>query len=1127
LGELSTSLGFTSESTQSTQYDHLEEAIISLEAQRSLLGDRVVDTAVAPLRERLASFHQRQELAAQQRKFVTVLFVDITNSTSLSQQLELEDMMSFMDGALRRFKAIIEHRGGRVIKFMGDGLMAVFGIPIVQEDDAKRAVRAGLDLISEAKDYRQQIEQQWGLATFDVRVGVDSGPVILGGGVEAERSAIGMTVNLAARMETSAPVGGLRITEATYKQVQGIFDVEAQPPLIVKGREEPVRTYLVNGARPRSFRMGRYGIEGIKTPLVGRKSEFQQLTSAFEVVQSRAKSQLVTILGEPGVGKSRLLVEFEAWLTDQSSVAHRFHGRGFRPLQGSPFHLLRMLFADYCLIQDSDPLELVHHKLETTLSKHIEDDPMPKIHIIGALLGYDFTGSPYLKGVHDDAGQLHQQALHYLTRFFQKILVDGPAVILLEDAHWADDPSLDFLKRISGVLADQPLLFTCVARPELIYRRPNWHEPTGQSPPAHRMMTLAPLSRRHSIELIGNILKSVAFLPKSLVETIAEQAGGNPLFIEELIKVLMEDGVITRTPDQTDWLMSQKMLDEMRVPPTLAAVMQSRLDKLPAAEKTVLQLASVVGLNFWEGALEALDRELDSVRPHLESLIGRELIFRRESTTFAGKTEYSFKHVLLRDATYQTVLKQDRLKYHAQTAAWLMNMCAQNDREDELSPVIARHYELAGRFAAAAGWYERAGVTATAQGAPLEAVRFLDRCFTLLPPESEEQQLAILFAKERALYYLGDTQAQLNLLQSLIDLVSEIGNDTQLAEAHNLHGFCLGSLGRLDQEVQAYEESLIAARRAGNLSIVAVDLSLLARSLIRLGQQERALEAAEEGLGVIEELGDNLHRARALTNLVSFYSETGAIARAAQLSGRTAAACSRLGLPYGEAVNLSNLGYNMILLGMPELALAPLNQAKQIAGAIGSRPHHAYCLLNIGLARLRMEKETDAHEALEEALYEMASIGDRFGAASGNYYLGLANEKTLDLHAAIDRFQRAGSIFEDIGILGNAVDATAGLARCWLALEDPEAARKQASAVWEYLSENGSRGLEFSALAYISCVEVFEALVETERAQTARRAGYDDLMEKASKITDQDWLQSFLNNIPEHQAIIQAKQSEI
>jgi hypothetical protein len=307
-------------------------------------------------------------------------------------------MMSFMDGAMRRFGGIIERRGGRVIKYMGDGLMAVFGIPFVQEDDAERAVRAGLDLLAEAEVYDGDVKVSWGFGGIDVRVGVDTGPIILGGGIEDERTAIGMTVNLASRMEKTAPVGGLRITHATYQQVHGIFEVEAQPPLLVKGKTEALQTYLVNRALPRSFQKQRYGILGIQTPMVGRNTEFEQLCSVFRNVTQQTRAQAITIVGEAGIGKSRLLIEFEQWLAHRPELTHSFQARGFRPFQGTPYGVLRMLIANHCQIMDSDPANVVHHKLEVNLSKHLAAESLMKVHIIGALLGYPFSESPSLGG---------------------------------------------------------------------------------------------------------------------------------------------------------------------------------------------------------------------------------------------------------------------------------------------------------------------------------------------------------------------------------------------------------------------------------------------------------------------------------------------------------------------------------------------------------------------------------------------------------------------------------------------------------------------------------------------------------------------------------------------------------
>ena len=299
----------------------LEAAIAALEAQRGLLGDAVVDVAVAPLRAQLAALQAAASpdgsIAAapiaqpeQTLRVVSILFLDVVGSTSLSQYLDPEETHEVMDGALLRCTAMVLKHHGKVLQYAGDNLLAVFAADEARDNDAERAVRAGLDMLAEGRLLHDEVFRDHGYAGFDVRVGVHTGGVLLGGGVDAEGSIRGMAVNVAARMEQTAPPGGLRISGDTWRHVRGVFDVEAQPPIAVKGIDEPIASYLVLRAKPRAFRTTTRGIEGVATRMVGREAELGVLQSAFERLFEQRQLEMLLVVAEAGVGKSRLLYEF-------------------------------------------------------------------------------------------------------------------------------------------------------------------------------------------------------------------------------------------------------------------------------------------------------------------------------------------------------------------------------------------------------------------------------------------------------------------------------------------------------------------------------------------------------------------------------------------------------------------------------------------------------------------------------------------------------------------------------------------------------------------------------------------------------------------------------------------------
>ena len=311
----------------SGERQQIEGTIAGLEAQRALLGDALVDAALVPCAPGSHCWRWRRRTSPSQTlKQVSILFLDIVDSTRLSQRFDPEQTSEVMDGALAQFTAVVQRHGGKVLKYAGDSVLAVFGASEVREDDPERAVRAGLALLEAGQEQGAQLHRQYGHDGFNVRVGVHTGGVLLGGGVDAEDSVRGQVVNIAARMEQTAPPGTLRISHDTYRHVRGVFDVEPQPPLAVKGMDERLATYLVQRAKPRAFRVATRGIEGVETRMIGRDAELEQLQEACKRLYGDGKMAVITVVADAGVGKSRLLYEFGNWIETRPERFASFRG---------------------------------------------------------------------------------------------------------------------------------------------------------------------------------------------------------------------------------------------------------------------------------------------------------------------------------------------------------------------------------------------------------------------------------------------------------------------------------------------------------------------------------------------------------------------------------------------------------------------------------------------------------------------------------------------------------------------------------------------------------------------------------------------------------------------------------
>jgi len=637
----------------------LEAAIAALEAQRALLGDAVVETALAPMRRELARTGSAACANNQQLKQVTVLFVDVVESTAMGQRLDPEEIHAVMDGALERFTAIVQSHHGRVLKYMGDGMLAVFGARATSEDDVESAIRAGVGIIEDARLQAPCVREKYDLPDFQVRAGVHTGMVLLGGGVDSDRSIRGDTVNVAARIEQSAPPARLRITHDSYRHVRGLFDVVEQPPITVKGIAQPLRTYLVEGVTPKTLRSPTRGIEGVQARMVGRESELRALRAAFDATIVERRGRAVTLVGEAGLGKSRLLAEFEQSLALRSSwfLVGRAHPRSAL----HPYGLLRDMLTRHLEIGERDTAERAERKLVERLAPLFVQEGEAPIHLLGHLIGLDFSTSPHVEELLRNERQLKALAFDALTLYLRRLSDYRPVVLVLDDLHWADEGSLEFIRFAMRQNRDAPLFTVMLTRPSFFEQHGDWTE--GDD--SHIRLDLTPLDKDFSRELADTLLARVAQVPAALCTLVTDGAEGNPFYMEELVKMLIDDGVIVTEAE--GWRVLPDKLQGRAVPPTLTGVLQARLDALDSRERSALQQAAVVGHLFWDQALAAIDPGAVDALP---VLLRKQLIVRHDTAAFVDTHEYAFQHHLLHQVTYDTMLKEARRQGHERVGAF-------------------------------------------------------------------------------------------------------------------------------------------------------------------------------------------------------------------------------------------------------------------------------------------------------------------------------------------------------------------------------------------------------------------------------------------------------------------------
>ena len=662
--------------------EQLAATIAALEGQRAVLGDEIVDVALAPLRSELAALQSHEPHADQRLKQVSVLFVDVVGSTAIGQQLAPEDIHAVMDGALEHFTAVVQTNRGRVLQYPGDGMLAAFGAAEAHEDDAEGSILAGLAIIDEAKRHAPRMLQEHGVPDFNVRVGIHTGIVLLGGGVDAEGSIRGAVVNVAARMEQSAPVGGLRISHDTYQHVRGAFDVTEQPPISVKGVELPVRSYLVQGARPRALRTRARGVEGVHTRLVGRDHELDCLRAAFAAVADERLMRAVTVVGDAGLGKSRLLGE----LQNDLAIDHRPHwlllGQAHPRSALQPFGLLRDLIARQLQIAEGDSASAARDKLVEGLAPLFHEEGEAPAHFLGHLIGLDFSTSPHVGPILNNAPQLRERAFQAVGWFLRRIAASKGAAVLvvLDDLHWADAGSLDCVRYLLQSNRDMPLFLLMLTRPDLIERRAAWTDDDA----LHTRLDLAPLDKDNSNQLAESLLQRISDVPVALRALITGGAEGNPFYMEELVKMLIDDGVISADAD--GWRVLPDKLLRARVPPTLTGVLQVRLDALRAPERRVLQQAAVIGQVFSDQALAAIDPTAPKTLP---ALLRKQMLVKHDAPAVDGAREYAFQHNLLHQVTYDGVLKGPKRIGHQKIGSYWSTRAEANSPQD-VAPAACR-----------------------------------------------------------------------------------------------------------------------------------------------------------------------------------------------------------------------------------------------------------------------------------------------------------------------------------------------------------------------------------------------------------------------------------------------------
>jgi class 3 adenylate cyclase len=762
----------------------------------------------------------------RERKVVTVLFADLVGFTSRVEQLDPEDVEAMVRPYHERLRRELERHGGTVEKFIGDAVMAVFGAPVAHEDDPERGVRAALAI----RDWAREED------AVQVRIAVNTGEALINFGARSEAGewmVAGDVVNTTARMQSAAPVNGVVVSDATRRATRDSIDYLEREPVAAKGKAEPVPVWEAVQAR------AAFGVDVRQVGsavLVGREHELETLVAALDRAERGRVPQLVTLVGVPGIGKSRLVFELFQRVEAATELVYWRQGRSLPYGEGASFWALGALVKAHAGILENDDDAASAAKLHDVVGFALHDPSEAKWveehlrRLIGLAGGDARTGD-------DD----QSESFAAWRRFFEALAEEGPVVLVFEDIQWADDSLLAFVDHLVEWAADVPLLVVVTARPEFLARRPDW----GGGKPNALTVSLSPLNEAQTTRLIQALLEQ-RVLSADVETALLERTAGNPLYAEEFVRLVAD----------------QLSGEELSLPESVQGIIAARLDGVPAEEKRVLQDAAVVGKVFWPAAVAAIaGGDAVALDERLHQVVRKEFVRRERRSSIAGEAEFAFRHALVRDVAYGQIPRAERADKHRRAAEWIESL----GRSEDHAELLAHHYvsavELSRLAGAATGQLvvrarralREAGDRAVALYAYAAAARHYERATEIAADPDPDRPRALL-RHGQALQALGD-ERRFELLEEAHDALLAAGDEEGAVEAdltlveswywRSDHERCVEHLDRAAALVRKREPTVVKARATAEL----------ARFRMMFGHFEEALRFAQEGLELAKATG--------------------------------------------------------------------------------------------------------------------------------------------------------------------------------------------------------------------------------------------------------------------------------
>jgi class 3 adenylate cyclase/tetratricopeptide (TPR) repeat protein len=897
----------------------------------------------------------------KERKFATALFADLVGSTSLAEREDPEVVQSVVGGAFDRLAEEVGRYEGLLEKFMGDAVLAVFGVPQAHEDDPERAVRAAMEMQAVLSELNRGFSAE-GKPELAMRVGVEAGEVLVD--VERvsgprDRMLTGDAVNTAARLQSAGDPGKVLVGAGVYAATKDVIEYRELPALDLKGKAEPVPAW--QALRIRAKQRGERPDLGLEAKLVGRDEELSVLKQTFRRAQGEGRPALVTVVGPAGVGKSRLVRELERYVEGLPEVVYWRRGRCLA-YGNTSYSALADAIKAQCEILDDDAADVALKKTESAVRELFGDAELAPA--IAALVGAGGTES---------LGR--EDLFEAWRRFLERLAARYPLVLVFEDIHWADDGLLDFIEHVAD-WAQGPILTIALARQELFEKRPTW----GGGKRNASSISLDPLSPAESSAMLDDLL--AGGLSVELERTIVERSEGNPLYVEELVRKLIDDGVL-RATEAARWEVA-KPVDDVELPRSIHGLIAARLDGLPGDEKEILQDAAVVGRVFWAGAVAALGgREAAEVRDALGRLRVKELVLRNDPPSFSDELELTFRHALIRDGAYDSLPKSLRAQKHRQVAAWALERAG--DRAEDIAELIATH--------------------------ELEALRYLDE----LGVHSGRDDV------ERAVYdwarAAGDRASKLFLAAEAIRWYTvamdaaealDLPVGERAERARDLARSVFGTRPGVETE-QTLRRSLALFEEAGDDRGAGWAESWLVLGLMQQGRDEEALASGRGAVDRLEPLGDTPELAEAHRILGQFHWRRGNLEDADEHLRRAIAVTDVVDTPAVRSAAMQDLGVLLTQSGDSAEGLATLELAFELAKVAVDRIN--LMRIHNNLASTLVTSASDYRRAREIGLAGL-ELSSKTGGGWAGWVLGTLADISFELGDLDDAEKRSRSALE-------------------------------------------------------------------------------------------------------------------